>query len=481
MTEEDVTGRSRIARNVGASYAGHLVFVIFGFITPRVIDEQIGQEALGIWDFSWSLVHYLNLTMVGIGSSVNRYVARYRAAGDTSSLSRTISTVVAVQLAIAAIVLGASVILAYQVPIQFAERLGDLGTTAGWVIGLLGSSLAVQFAFDAWRGVLTGCHRWDYYNALNAGGYGITASIMLGVLLTGGGLQDIARVYLLSTIATEVVRYWVARRICPEIELRITSVNIQDAKKVVRFGLKTILLAFPAIVTIQTVNILVVANLGPAALAMLARPLALVSHITSLASKYAYVLTPAAGSLLIVFFTVGDLIIDLWMGPGYSDWGTSAMLAAGFLMPISQGPILKVMAGLNQHGRIALASIGVTFTLLIVGLLSVSYVGWSIRSAAALIAMPIGLGTGATCLYYGFTHLKLGLSDYYHKVLRDGLVLLALLSAVLFTFRWFSPFAPLVTLGASAVLTAVIVYVVLREDFSRIHRALREAPATPSS
>ena len=445
--KEDITGRSQLVRNVGASYAGHAVFIVFGFVMPRAIDEQVGQAALGVWDFSWALVNYLNIAMIGIGSSVNRYVARYRAAGDELSLNKTISTVVAVQLAIAVLVFAASMVLAVIIPVQFADRLGELGPVAARVTALLGTSLAVQMAFDAWRGVLTGCHRWDYYNALNAGGYALTAIVMLITLLLGGHLWHIATVYLIFTIITEIVRYIVARRVCPELNLEVRYVNYKDAKKVVRFGLKTILAAVPSIVTVQTVTILVLAKLGPAALAVLMRPLALASQVSSLASKYSYVLTPAAGSLqsqdkfdelkqfalqsarsgwliaivpLVFLFVVGDLVVALWMGPGYADWKTMAVLSGGFLLPISQSPVMRIMVGLDQHGKIAKAGLVVTFSMLLIGLAVLSVFGWSLFGAAALIAIPIGLGTGFTVLFYGYRYLNVSAAEYFDKVLRDG-------------------------------------------------------------
>jgi len=78
----DLTGRSRMAWNIIVSWAGQFVFIVAGFIMPRMIDRNLGQETLGIWDFSWSMVTYFGLIQVGIGSSVNRYVARYPAASD---------------------------------------------------------------------------------------------------------------------------------------------------------------------------------------------------------------------------------------------------------------------------------------------------------------------------------------------------------------------------------------------------------------
>ena len=91
--KEDLTGRDRMVWNVLTSWAGHMVFVIAGFIMPRMIDRHIGQTSLGIWDFSWSLVNYFGLAGLGIGSSVNRYVAKYRAVNDIEGLRKAVSSV----------------------------------------------------------------------------------------------------------------------------------------------------------------------------------------------------------------------------------------------------------------------------------------------------------------------------------------------------------------------------------------------------
>ena len=503
MSNEDLTGRSQLTRNVSASYAGHLVFIIFGFIMPRAIDEQLGQTALGVWDFSWAFVNYLNLAMLGIGSSVNRYVARYRASGDTDALNRTVSSVMVVQLGIALLVFAASFVLAWVVPVKFADRLGTFAPTAGWVIGLLGGSLAVQMAFDTWRGVLTGCHRWDLYNFLNAGGYAVTAVIMLVVLMMGGNLRDTASVYLVMTALTELLRLVIARRTCPELRIRLAYVNVRDAKKVIRFGVKTFLMAISTIMTVQTVNVMLVAHLGPAALAVLSRPMALAMQVSSLSSKYAYVLTPAAGSLqsqhrteelkefalrsarsgwliaippLTFLFVVGDLVVAVWMGPGYSAWITSAVLAAGFLLPVSQGPVLRIMVGLNAHGKIAKTGVVIALVLLGTGILLLDRIGWSVPRAAAMVAVPIGFGIGVNILFYAFRHLQVSLHEYYHTVLRDGLALLAVLGVTLALIRWLSPFSALWTVALCAAATAIILQVMLREDINQIRQALRKRP-----
>src|SRR5579872_4246669 len=110
--EDDLTGRDRFVWNVLASWAGHFVFIIAGFIMPRQIDRHVGQVGLGVWDFGWTAVNYFSLAQIGVGVSVNRYVARYRAARDNEGLGRLISSVMLLQLVAAGIVTVAAVVSA---------------------------------------------------------------------------------------------------------------------------------------------------------------------------------------------------------------------------------------------------------------------------------------------------------------------------------------------------------------------------------
>ena len=117
----DVSGRDRMAWNVLTSWGAHVIFVISGFIMPRLIDHEVGQRALGIWDFGWSLVSYFELAQVGIGSSGNRFVAKYRAVHDTAGLNRAISTMTAIQIVAGLVVAVATAVMVYVLPGWFGD------------------------------------------------------------------------------------------------------------------------------------------------------------------------------------------------------------------------------------------------------------------------------------------------------------------------------------------------------------------------
>ena len=99
---KDMTGRSRMARNLIGRWLGQIVVVVTGFVIPRLIDDNLGAVALGIWDFGWSTVSYFRYMGFGLAAGLNRFVALYNAKGDVTNLRRCVSSTVFLQMFIAA-------------------------------------------------------------------------------------------------------------------------------------------------------------------------------------------------------------------------------------------------------------------------------------------------------------------------------------------------------------------------------------------
>lgn len=494
MSDADHTGRGQMVRNVVTSWLSQLVFIVFGFVMPRMIDESIGQTALGVWDFGWAIVHYLSLTMLGIGSSVNRFVARYRATADWHSMSSSMSSVIAIQTCIGfGVFLCVTAVSAF-VPTILDSQLGAYAGVAGDVVFYLGAALAVQMAFNAFRGMLTGYHQWTTHNALNAIGYTVSAVGMLIVLSNGGGLKGMVIVYFVVTILTELIRLVVVRALCPEIQLRWNMINRSDIQKMVRFGMKSMGIYLPIMIIRQTVNFFIVTLLGPAMLAVIARPMSLVMHINTIVNKFALVLTPTAGALQVggrhgelrefslvtmragwifavlptVFLLVlGDRVIDLWMGPGYADWAVIAILAGGAILPLSQRALVTIMVGMNKHGRIAKYSVVVSTLVAVIGFFIVFQVGWTLSSAAWLIVLPANIGTGLIPMIIGCRTLNVSVAEYFRIVLRDPLFLLMLTGASLMIVRFFGPQATLSSLLTGFLVTGILSAFLLKDDIRK--------------
>ncbi len=483
-----LTGRDRLISNVIWSWAGHVVFVISGFLMPRLIDSHVGQVSLGVWDFCWSIVSYLSLANLGIGSSVNRYVAHYRASGEHEQLARSVSSVFVIQLVIGASVLAASLLLAWYVPQLFSERLHDHIEDTRWVVAFLGASVAVQMGFDSFRGVITGCHRWDLHNGIQSGSYALTVLGMMLSLHYGGNIASLAVVYFVGALGGEVLRATMAMRVCPELKVSPRHATWKDARKMASFGSKTLILALPPIVALQTVAILITASLGPAALAVLSRPMGLVRHLETFLNKFTHVLGPIFGSLhlsgshgerrelfldsarwgiafalptMMMLALLGDSVLELWMGKNYVYPGLMMLLAGGLFLSACQGAAFQALIGMNAHGRVAIFNIVLTVSVLVIGALVMQFYEWTLTKAAILICAALVPPYGFVVPIYACRKLQVPLGEYLRRVfLRPVLCTLPLLVTLLGVRQAFTghPFYTLMVGGMLGTLVTAAVY-----------------------
>jgi O-antigen/teichoic acid export membrane protein len=374
---DDLSGRDRLAWNVVASWGGHLVFIVAGFIMPRQIDRYIGQDGLGVWDFGWSAVNYFFLAQIGVGVSVNRYVAKYRSARDAEGLGRLISSVMLLQFAAAGIVLALTAATAMWLPPLFGQQLKDQAATATWVIALLGATVAIRTSTQAFSGVVTGCHRWDLHNWLNSASYASTVVVMLATLWQGGGLIMLSIVYVIGTIINEALRIVLAFRVCPELRVSVGRARWSEARALIAFGAKLSVIDGINVIVSQLTSMLVLTSIGVATLAVYSRLVALIRHTGNVSAKYSLPLTPMASSLqgagrdedvrellisstrftaylvwpiLLALSIVGDDLLQVWMGPSYDPTWVLTFMALGSVLTLTQQPFYTILIGLNLHG-----------------------------------------------------------------------------------------------------------------------------------
>jgi len=414
--QRDLTGTDRLVSNVIFSWAAHFVFIIAGFIMPRMIDRRLGQELLGVWDFSWSLISYFGLVQGGIGSSVNRYVAKYRATHDVAGINRTVSSAFCLLGLAGMLVLAMTAALSLLLPRLFGDRLGENVLAAQWVVFFLGGSIGIQMAFGVFNGVLTGCHRWELHNITKSGWHVATVAAMILALAMGLGLPSLSVISFIGIALTEATETVLAYRACKGLRLRISLVGWKTIRKLFVFGGKSLIPSVSNLLLNQTTSILIVAYLGPAALALFSRPRSIIHQINTLVNKMAFVLTPTASSLqstgnmegiqglliksgryslymvlpMVLILTVfGDAIMQFWMGPRYANGLIPAILAVGNLAMMVQAPSLSVLRGLNAHGRAGMAQFVASVCSVALSILVLRYLKWNTAAVAIAVTLPL--------------------------------------------------------------------------------------------
>lgn len=411
----DRHGRARLLQNVASSWAGQLIVILTGFIVPRLIDRSMGQEALGVWDFGWSLISHFSLIQGGVVGSINRYVAQMRAQDDIEGLNRAVSSVTGLLRAMALGVILLTAAAVWAMPYLLRDSLaGHLGE-ARWLVTLLGASLAVQISAAVYGGVLTGCHRWDIHNAIHGATNLLNMASMITVLLLGYGLAGLAAANFASEAIGRISRVVIAHRVCSGLRISYRLMSWPTAREMVGFGGKMFVRDCASMLLNQTTSLLIVSHLGPGALALFARPTALIRNIGAFMQKYALVLVPTASSIassgtakemrelsyssaryaaylslppFIYLSILGADILAIWMGPNYANGALMAILVASHFLSLSHQSLYYVLVGLNQHGAAGIANLAGAICSVSACYLALQFTDSSLIGCAIAIGVP---------------------------------------------------------------------------------------------
>lgn len=415
--DKDLTGRSRLVSNVLFTWAGQLVFFVSGFIMPRLIDRKLGQEVLGVWDFSWSLVTYFRFVDMGVTASVNRYVARHWGKEDIEGINRVVSSATFALCIAAVVVLLGTIVAVLSLPYWFGSHLkGEYASVTQWSVFYLGIMLSVGTALGAFNGVLTGCHRWELQTMRTSVWQFITVSAMIVALFLGAGLATLAAMYAIGQTLGQLTLVTLAYRACPGLRLKRAYVCWSTIKELYVYSGKTLLPTVSEMLLNQTTSVLIVGALDPKALALFTRPRSLLRQMDSLERKMAMILTPTTSSLeacahldeiekllvksvrysiylvlpsVMVLVIFGGEVMRLWMGANYANWILPAVMAVGFLGNCIQTPILFMLEGLNAHGRAGLGQlIGSAISAVFV-FVALKYFNSGLTGAAVAVTVPL--------------------------------------------------------------------------------------------
>ncbi len=499
----DLTGRSRMAWNVIISWAGQFVFIIAGFIMPRMIDRKLGQETLGIWDFSWSIVGYFNLIQMGVGASVSRYVAKYRVRGEIDRVSGIVSSVMFLQCSMALIILALTGLLSYLLPSLWGERLGDGIGDAQVVLLTLGASLAIQIALAAFTGVITGCHRWDIHNYIKAGWHAVTVVGMIVVLHLGLGIRSLALASLIGLVLADLNRVGYAFMLCPGMWVGLRFVQWAMIRDAFSFGFKMVAPTVGNLLLNQTASLLIAGFLGPAALALYSRPRSLAQHTHMLVSKLSFVVTPTASALhsacrceelreLLVSATryaacislpltiglaiMGRSLMLLWMGPDYANGTLVALVALGNFAMFTLMPAMSLLTGLNAHGRPGMVHLGAAACSVGLVFLALGPLKLGLEGVALAVGLPLTVAYGGFVLVHTCKRVGMPWMTFVYRALGTPLLCTTPLAACLIVSRIFMPTQPLHALwlgsAGGGILLAIAYWYCILPDHIRV-RTLR--------
>jgi len=451
--------RSSLSGAVGANWLGYLVFLVSGFVLPRLIGDLAGQELLGIWDFAWSTINFTNWLQFGIFSAVGRDVARFRVAEDWTSVSRSLSA----SLVMLLLAFGGGLILisalVYATPLLLpAATDPQVVRETRWVVGILGVNAAVGLPLGVFTGVLVGLERWDLKNLTRSVPELACLAAMAMLLLGGHGLVALAWATLAAEITADLWAFWCVRRLCPELRIARRLVTWEALSDVLSFGGRSYLHGIARGGLYHVNSLIVTACMGPAAVAVFGRQRSLVVSFQKLIRQYGNVFTPPSAALLasgdrdglrelalrsglygmylalpivVVLTLAGGPLVRLWMGSAYEAPMVLAVLALGHACSFAHHGTYSILVGMNRHGWVAVAEICCAVLATVAAYVLVGHLHWGLLGAAVAIAVALTLGAGVVPIVLLCRALRIPLAGFLWKTTRGPLLSVLPLAASL--------------------------------------------------
>jgi O-antigen/teichoic acid export membrane protein len=209
---------SRFARNTLSIYLHSATSLVVALVTTPILVHHLGVTEFGIWVLAGSVLLYLELFEFGFGTATVAYVARFAATGDHERVKRAIATSMWMLTGPGVAVAVAAVAFAALLP-SVVDLPADLVTPARVLLLLLALDLAVSMPGDTFGGTLAAFQRYDLLNFTLAAVLAAQAIAWIIVIVAGGGLVALGVVTVLLSLAGQLTRFLLARRLVPALSL----------------------------------------------------------------------------------------------------------------------------------------------------------------------------------------------------------------------------------------------------------------------
>lgn len=396
-------GGSSILRNLTSNWAGIVVNILLSLVLAPITVRSLGNEYYGIWALMMQFTGYLWLFDFGVRESVIKYVAQYHAADDHAQVSTTVHTAVSIYSVVAGLAFAGAAILAFALPHLFsipAEAVGAARVTAL----LTGATVAQNFVFNVYVGVLMGLQRYDAMARLGIV-FGLVRAVILYALLKAGfGVIALAILQLTISVLSNAFIYRLCVAQLPYLTVRWVRPRRADAMTLLNYGKYALVSNIGDKLIFASDSLVIGMFLPIGAVTYFAIGSSLIDYFRSFIMSLGAMLNPLSSSMqarndtagvsrvvvttakvmvalglpvCIAFVLLGDRFISLWMGPEYGGPAGQvlAILAVGHLLGLPYYTISGVLHGLGRHRIIAQSRVFEALANLVLSLVLVRHFG----------------------------------------------------------------------------------------------------------
>jgi O-antigen/teichoic acid export membrane protein len=348
MAKKQAESGKAIFRNVLYGFSTWILPLGLSFVGTPIIVRALGDEDYGIYSLVLGFVAYsFNF---GIGRAITKYIAEYRASGESEKIREVISATLFLNIVVgltgvSIICLSATWLVSDVFWIDPASQTKTIYSFYA-AAGIIFISMLIQ-VFNA---ILQGIHRFDVYSKIF--NFNIFSLIVGNIVLAvyGYGLLSLLIWNFAISVITCVIYFISAKKLLPEFQIGFRFSG-ETLKLVLRFSLGVIGYQILANVLLLFERGWITRKLGAEALTYYVVPMMLSLYIHSFISSLMIVIFPLASELtdnkeklldlyrkatkivcLLVVFLAMTLMVQnyeflaLWMGAAFAEKSSTLLI-----------------------------------------------------------------------------------------------------------------------------------------------------------
>lgn len=491
--------KNELKQGVILSYINLGIGTIIPFIYTPIMLRILGQAEYGLFSLASSAVSYLSLLSFGFGSTIIRYISKYRAENDKESEEKVFGFFLVLYCVLALLVLICGVVIAYNVEPIFNKGLttNELNKMKILVMIMTFNS-ALSFPVSVYSSMVVAHEKYIFRKLIDMFSTVLAPIANLVALYLGYASVGMATAATIIQFVILPLNVFYCYRI-----INIKPIFAKLPKTLIKE-----MLGFSVFIFIGTLVDMLFWATDKVILGMLAGSVAVAiynvgstfnSMVMNLSTSISGVFTPRVTgmvvkdaskeelnsifirigriqfiiiALIVSGFTVfGQSFIKLWAGPGYSGaYWIAIMTMFPLCIPLLQNMGLTIVIAQNKHQFRSIVYLIIAVANVIMTYISVPYFGIYGAAACSCIAYIIGQGIIMNIYYYKVTGLDIPL--FWRNIFKMAIVPIIMTGACLFLNNFITINSWKIFLCGVVVFTLIYAILMYLFSFNQYERVL---------
>lgn len=430
--------KNQLRSGVIISYLNLIISSIIPFVYTPIMLNMLGQKEYGLYSLSHSAVAYLSLLSFGFGSTIIRYIAKYRAQEDKKAVQEAYGFFLALYCVLAMLVLVGGFIISQNVDSIFKKGLSVEELDKMQILVMIMTlNSALSFPVSVFSSMVTAYERYVYRKTVD----------MLATI--GAPLANLFALFLgyksvgmaLAATFMQLLMLPLYAGYCYKV-LNIRPIFVRLSRSLIKE-----LLGFSLFVFIGSIVDMLFWATDKVILGMLAGSVAVAIYniggtfntmVMNLSTSISGVLTPRITGMVIkeatkeqlteLFIKVGRLqfiiigiivsgftvfgrtFITLWVGDSYIEaYWVAVLTMFPLCIPLIQNTGLSIVMAQNKHQFRSIVYLVIAIVNVISTYLIIPYKGLIGAALCSCIAYLLGQGLIMNVYYYKVTGINIPL------------------------------------------------------------------------